>query len=498
VRSRQVRSASRATSDSGRTRLRQALWLAVAGAGLLATYGALRVTNTPAPSRKVAVTFAEAQPIVHALGAQLPPPLAGLSDEQLRTAWPAWTSSRDAEIRARLQRGDEDSVVHFWLFGTSFTSKPRATSPRLASLDSGGTAALLEGRLDDLIEGMRAPGDNDRLVVARRVLERSGIDVTTPAGRLEARRHLDGLRERMASEFMRFQQATLAARQADDADASFDAYLEYYRGRGLSSDTSLLAAYSVERALHALLPRGLLAPGGVRRVAVVGPGLDFVDKAEGHDFYPQQTLQPFALVDSLARTGLAHPDGVDLTTFDISPRVADHLAEARARAERGEPYAAHLPLAPDDANRTWHPDLVAYWQRFGDRIGVEVAPAPLPPGIEDVRVRAVHVRPDLVRSIETFDLDVIVERLRRPETDPGFDLIVATNILVYYEPFEQALALSNLAAMLRPDGLLLVNTLKLPLPLNGLSSPFPVDVVFDMQGGGDMMQWFRRVASQGP
>jgi hypothetical protein len=36
---------------------------------------------------------------------------------------------------------------------------------------------------------------------------------------------------------------------------------------------------------------------------VIGPGLDVADKQDGFDFYPQQTLQPFALVDSLRRLG---------------------------------------------------------------------------------------------------------------------------------------------------------------------------------------------------
>ena len=35
--------------------------------------------------------------------------------------WPAWVAKRDAEIRARLARGDEDSLVYLWLYGTSFT-----------------------------------------------------------------------------------------------------------------------------------------------------------------------------------------------------------------------------------------------------------------------------------------------------------------------------------------------------------------------------------------
>lgn len=33
----------------------------------------------------------------------------------------------------------------------------------------------------------------------------------------------------------------------------------------------------------------------MRRVAVVGRGLDLVDKAEGQDFYPPQSLQALAL-----------------------------------------------------------------------------------------------------------------------------------------------------------------------------------------------------------
>ena len=51
----------------------------------------------------------------------------------------------------------------------------------------------------------------------------------------------------------------------------------------------------------------------------------------------------------------------------------------------------------------------------------------------------------------------------RSDSQPGSaapatpDLIVATNIFVYYEPFEQRLALGNAAAMLKPGGLLLTN-----------------------------------------
>ena len=50
-----------------------------------------------------------------------------------------------------------------------------------------------------------------------------------------------------------------------------------------------------------------------------------------------------------------------------------------------------------------------------------------------------------------------------PEAE-RFDLVVATNVLVSYDPFEQALALSNIAAMLEPGGFFLTNYAVTPRP----------------------------------
>jgi len=38
-----------------------------------------------------------------------------------------------------------------------------------------------------------------------------------------------------------------------------------------------------------------------------------------------------------------------------------------------------------------------------------------------------------------------------------FDLVIATNVLIYYDTFEQALAMSNIEAMLKPGAFLLAN-----------------------------------------
>src|SRR5262245_17830894 len=102
-----------------------------------------------------------------------------------------------------------------------------------------------------------------------------------------------------------------------------------FRERGLSSDTTLAIDFGIERALQALGSDGVMRPGAIRRVAIVGPGLDFVDKQNGYDFYPQQTIQPFALIDSLLRVGLASLDALEVVAFDLSPRVIQHLAVAR-------------------------------------------------------------------------------------------------------------------------------------------------------------------------
>ncbi|MCI0391227.1 MAG: class I SAM-dependent methyltransferase [Acidobacteria bacterium] len=40
---------------------------------------------------------------------------------------------------------------------------------------------------------------------------------------------------------------------------------------------------------------------------------------------------------------------------------------------------------------------------------------------------------------------------------PNLDLIIATTILVYYDVFEQSLALANIESALRPGGFLLSN-----------------------------------------
>jgi hypothetical protein len=96
-------------------------------------------------------------------------------------------------------------------------------------------------------------------------------------------------------------------------------------------------------------------------------------------------------------------------------------------------------------------------------------------------MRAVRVRPDVVQAIEPKDLDIVLQRME-PAAGGGFDLIVATNVLVYYNVFEQSLALANVAAMLRPGGVFLSNQVVEPLGGIPMESLGYVDIPMEDRG----------------
>jgi len=417
------------------------------------------------------ITYEDAKPILEANGRNI-----SAAD------WPAWVAARNAEIRARLAQGDEDSVVNLWLYGTSFTKRPRVTEREAAQLASSEKVQdLLLARLDDFVAALVKPGSNERLHFARDLVTRRGISLSTEAGRQKAGEYLVGVRERVIAENERYRRAAESPSE----------YATLFHDRGLSSDTRLTASFALDKALETLAASGRVPADSITRVAIVGPGLDFTDKAEGYDFYPQQTIQPFALIDSLARLKLAVPADLRMTTLDISPRVNRHLEAARRRAASGASYVIQLPLPKDETKHEWHPDFVAYWQRFGAAIGKSVPAAPAPPIAGAVRVRAVAVRPSIVTALTPADVNIIVERLRLRD-DERFDLIVATNILVYYDAFEQSLALANIAKMLKPGGFFLTNYAVKPMAPMETTARFTTAVFFDTQRNGDTIYAYLR------
>jgi predicted TPR repeat methyltransferase len=69
-------------------------------------------------------------------------------------------------------------------------------------------------------------------------------------------------------------------------------------------------------------------------------------------------------------------------------------------------------------------------------------------------VRAVAVQPKYASRIESRDSNVVGQVV----DGEAFDLVVATNILVYYDRFQQALAMNGIARMMNAGGVFLSNT----------------------------------------
>ena len=89
-----------------------------------------------------------------------------------------------------------------------------------------------------------------------------------------------------------------------------------------------------------------------------------------------------------------------------------------------------------------------------------------------------------------FRSNVIAQRVEPVSSEERFDLIVATNTLVYYDVFEQALALANVAKMLRPGGLFLSNDYAFPAA--NMTVAGYTDVPYTDAGDGDRIWWYQR------
>jgi len=467
---------------------------------LAAFLASLVLVAGPPPEKVGYITFAEAKPILEAMAEALPAGLSGQPPEKLESLWPAWVKSRDAEIRERLMGGDEDTIVNFLLFGTTFTHEPRLTSAQVRMLAGNSAEAdgkeaaekfrqLVGRRIQDLVNGMAAPGNNERLFFARKVAERKGIRFTDETARKQAAKYVLENYLRVLKEQKSYQQALAAAKSLDDPTEEFAGRSKLYKDRGLSLDTSLPPDFALEVALAAMRDRGAFAAGSVRRVGIIGPGLDFTDKQEGYDFYPTQTVQPFAVMDSLLRLKVARAEELQVLTLDLSRRVNDHIERSRRAAVQGRGYTIQLPRDP---SRGWKSELVVYWERFGDQIGNAAKPVAVPASLQGTILRAVRVQPEFVRAMRAIDLNVVLQREEVP-AGAKFDLLIATNILVYYDTFEQSLALTNIQSMLRPGGFLLTNNLLLELPSLKMKSVDYVSVEYSSrESDGDQIVWYRR------
>ena len=89
-------------------------------------------------------------------------------------------------------------------------------------------------------------------------------------------------------------------------------------------------------------------------------------------------------------------------------------------------------------------------------------------------------------ACQPVDLNIVLQRLELAAAD-RFDLVIATNMFVYYDALEQRLALENVEAMLKPGGFLLSND-KLVKQAIGSTMVWYTD----QPKAGDSVNWYRK------
>lgn len=362
-------------------------------------------------------------------------------------AWNAWIRARDADVRGRIDRGIEDSISNLILYGTSFMSLPRIESVERAASESGELTPATIARIHALAAALPSAGRNERVRFVRDFLARQKI-----AKNAEEQYFTQNLR-RFIAEQAAYQKKLQQSAADADPSAVYLARGTLFETRGLSVDTSLLPNFALEETLRAMVRKGVLAAGSMHRIAVIGPGLDFTDKRDGYDFYPLQTLQPFAVLEAVARLNLGKAEDLQVACLDLNSAVIAHVEKLAERGRAGQTY--HLQL-PRDPKAEWSKEAISYWKHFGEILGKPARALPVPATLSGVTARAVAIRPQYAGQMKAYDANIVAQTLDFP-AGGGFDLMVATNVLVYYDRFQQALAMANIARMLNQGGIFLAN-----------------------------------------
>lgn len=236
-------------------------------------------------------------------------------------------------------------------------------------------------------------------------------------------------------------------------------------------------------------------PASIHRVLVVGPGIDLASPHLGA-LAPVVMYQPFELEDALRRLGLAAPD-CEIDALDVNPRVLAVLEAARRASEKGgplrlvlfrgagagrlvldgvEPYLLRLftsfegspgfargpeqlSISPDVALRS----AAEIRKNFAEALAREGGPTAaeqdqLDRMLERIMLEArvawhtVDLPPAAVLPVHALLGDVVTDRFA---PDDRYDLVLCTNVLVYFPPQLQALALLNLRRATKRSGWLL-------------------------------------------
>jgi hypothetical protein len=405
-----------------------------------------RAQTTGQPSR---VTWADVAPVHDRLEA------AGLS----AATFPSFVAGTHDENVQRVAEGDLDHLVFYLLQSTRFTTLPpiepalsakalvdalaadeRAAFLRGAPLPPSRVPAPVRSRVTAFVRATARRSGDQRLAFFRTLVEREFPDRGDREAAL-AREYLRAMRFVYEKEFV-----------APRAEGGTAAVAALYRARGLSTDTAAEAGFLVHEGLGVV--RALDPSWHVRRVLVIGPGLDLAPRTALIDDRAPESYQPWALIDSLLALGLASADDLQVVAADINPRVVDHLRRSAGRP----PVLTLVSEVAESDTVSLSAEYREYFQRLGSAAGTT---DPAQPRAGRGRLRKIiRIKPQTAQLLHAAPLDVVTERL----TGPPFDLVVATNILPYFDDVALTMAMSNVAGMMAAGGMFLHNE---PRPLLG-------------------------------
>ena len=196
-----------------------------------------------------------------------------------------------------MREGDLDHLVFYLLQSTHFTRQPaiepalsaRALVEAMAPQDRDaylqqGTAdisrvpAPVRTRARDLLRALDSRDQDPRVVYFRQLAA-----AALPHGR---ERETALLREYLRAMRFLYQKEFVAQRAPDAADA----VASLYRSRGLSTDTAVEAGYLVHLGLGVL--KSLEPARRVRRVLIVGPGLDLAPRTASSTRRRRKAISP--------------------------------------------------------------------------------------------------------------------------------------------------------------------------------------------------------------
>ena len=358
---------------------------------------------------------------------------------------------------ARVTEGDLDHLVFFVLQSTSYTTLPpiepalsakalvdslppqeRDAFLRAGTIDASRLPAPVGARIAAFVDALESASKDARLAYFRELSNATmGRDREAALAREYGR----------AMKFV-YEKEFVAARSPRPAEA----VAELYRRRGLSTDTAVEAGYLVFQGLNII--KAIEPERRIRRVLIIGPGMDLAPRTALNEAGPPASYQPWTVIDGLLAIGLARADDLEVVAADINPRVVAHLRRART----SPPVLTLYTELREGDNLTMTPGYKEYFGQVGRALSAgEGTSATVDRG--HLR-KTVRVAAAAARVVEPVPLDIVTERL----SGLPFDLAIATNILPYFDDRELMLALSNIAAMLAPNGMFLHNE---PRPLIG-------------------------------